>query len=119
MTGASTGIGRTFARRLAAEGFHVIAVARREYRLRALTDELGMPGRLIRVSSTSTTPVSASRSTTRATTRPSPGSRPRPTGAAAACSSSRPSPSSGGTPPAPRSPARSSGASAGLIGAAT
>ncbi|KOV26435.1 hypothetical protein ADK60_21050 [Streptomyces sp. XY431] len=49
MTGASTGIGRTFARRLAAEGFHVIAVARREDRLRALTDEPGMLGRLIRV----------------------------------------------------------------------
>lgn len=44
---------------------------------------------------------------------PAPGSRPRPTGAAAACSSSRPSPSSGATPPAPRGPARSSGASAG------
>ncbi|MEV0537675.1 SDR family NAD(P)-dependent oxidoreductase [Kitasatospora sp. NPDC050463] len=41
VTGAGTGIGRAFARRLAAEGWTVTAVGRDQERLRALTDELG------------------------------------------------------------------------------
>ncbi|MFD8595971.1 SDR family NAD(P)-dependent oxidoreductase [Kitasatospora sp. NPDC059646] len=41
VTGAGTGLGRAFARRLAREGHRVIAVARNEERLRALTAELG------------------------------------------------------------------------------
>ncbi len=40
ITGASEGIGREFARTLAAAGFNVILVARREERLRELTREL-------------------------------------------------------------------------------
>lgn len=43
VTGASTGIGRTFARELAAAGHTVTAVARGEDRLRTLVEELG-PG---------------------------------------------------------------------------
>jgi NADP-dependent 3-hydroxy acid dehydrogenase YdfG len=41
VTGASSGIGEASARRLAAEGFHVYCVARREDRVRALADEIG------------------------------------------------------------------------------
>ncbi len=40
ITGASSGLGREFARQLAARGYGVTLVARREARLRALADEL-------------------------------------------------------------------------------
>jgi NADP-dependent 3-hydroxy acid dehydrogenase YdfG len=41
VTGASAGIGAATARTLAAEGFHVVCVARREEPIKALADEIG------------------------------------------------------------------------------
>ena len=40
VTGASSGIGREFARQLAAAGYAIVAVARRREQLQSLIDEL-------------------------------------------------------------------------------
>jgi NADP-dependent 3-hydroxy acid dehydrogenase YdfG len=44
VTGASSGIGAATSRRLAAEGFHVLAVARRKDRLAQLADQIAAAG---------------------------------------------------------------------------
>ncbi len=57
MTGASSGIGAATARRLAAEGFHVLCAARREERVAALAEEIG--GTAVRCDVTSADDVAA------------------------------------------------------------
>lgn len=57
VTGASAGIGEATARNLAAQGFHVVCVARREEPIKALADEIG--GTAIVADVTSTEAVDA------------------------------------------------------------
>ena len=59
VTGASSGIGAATARRLVAEGFEVVAAARRRDRLDALRDELGDRWRPVTLDVTSADSVAA------------------------------------------------------------
>ena len=53
ITGASSGIGETFARKLAARGYDLILVARREDRLRGLAGQLSVNAEVIAADLTS------------------------------------------------------------------
>jgi len=59
VTGASSGIGAATARRLAREGFHVVAAARRTDRLAALVEEIGPAATAVECDITSDESVAA------------------------------------------------------------